>query len=244
MRYAARNSLAPDENITISVNEPLTAVDTSRIHLMLGVDSLWEEKPFIVARDSANLLAYTIYGEWRNGQKYRLLVDSAAFTSIYGNNNIRMELNFEVPAVERFAALFVTLRNYDNGQAYVQLLRGDKPFRTVKADGDHADFFYITPGKYYLRMFVDQNGNGTWDTGLFGERRQPEPVYYYPQEIELRASWDTEQDWDVRSTPLVSQKPAAITKQKAEKKREIVRRNAERLLKKQKEQQQRNKNKR
>lgn len=244
MRYSARGSIAPDENVGIQVNEPLATVDTSRIHLMLAVDSLWKERPMLITRDSASLLSYTVYGEWRNGQKYKLQIDSAAFTSIYGNNNIRMELSLDVPAAEAFASLFVTLSNYDNGQAYVQLLKGDKPFRTVKASGDHADFFYITPGKYYLRMFVDQNGNGEWDTGLFSGQRQPEPVYYYPGEIELRASWDTDQDWNVRSTPLARQKPLAITKQKAERKREALHRNAERLAKKQKGEQKRQRNRR
>ncbi len=244
MRYNARNSIAPNENISIFMNEPLTKVDTSRINLMLAVDTLWETRPFIISRDTSNLLAYTVYGEWRNGQKYKLRIDSAAFTSIYGNNNIKMEMNFDVPLAETFASLFVTLKNYDNGQAYVQLLKGDKPFRTVKADGDHADFYYITPGKYYLRMFVDQNNNEIWDTGLFAEGRQPEPVYYCPTDIELKANWDNEFEWDVRSTPLTEQKPKEITKQRAEKKREILHRNAERALKKQKEEQKRKKNKR
>lgn len=244
MRYNARNSLAPNENIALFVNEPLTKVDTSRIHLMLSVDSLWEERPFLISRDTANLLAYTLYGEWRNGQKYKLQIDSAAFESIYGNNNIKMEMNFDVPLADTYASLFVTLKNYDNGQAYVQLLKGDRPYRTLKADGDHADFYYLTPGKYYLRMFVDQNGNGIWDTGLFSEKRQPEPVYYCPEEMELKASWDSEYAWDVRSTPLANQKPKAITKQRVEKKREILHRNAERALKKQKEEQKRQKNKR
>ena len=244
MRYNAMNNLAPNENITFLLNEPLTKIDTSRIHLSLEVDSLWEERPFIISRDSANLLSYTVFGEWRNGQKYKLQIDSAAFTSIYGNNNIKMEMSFSVPTAEAYASLFVTLSNYDNGQAYVQLLKGDKPYRTVKADGDHADFYYITPGKYYLRMFVDQNGNGKWDTGLFAEQLQPEPVYYFPTEIELRASWDSDQEWNVRATPLEKQKPKEITKQRAEKKREIQHRNADRLLKKQKEEQKKQRNKR
>ena len=214
MRYNAISSLAPNENITFLLNEPLTKVDTSRIHLSLGVDTLWEERPFIISRDSANMLSYTVFGEWRNGQKYKLLIDSAAFTSIYGNNNIKMEMNFSVPTAESYASLFVTLSNYDNGQAYVQLLKGDKPYRTVKADGDHADFYYLTPGKYYMRMFVDQNGNDKWDTGLFAEQKQPEPVYYFPTEIELRASWDSEQEWNVRSTERL------LKKQKEEQKKQ------------------------
>jgi hypothetical protein len=179
------------------------------------------------------MLSYTFYGEWRNDQKYRLRLDSAAFTSIYGNNNIRLEMNFGIPSADNFASLFVTLSNYDNGQAYVTLLHGDKPYRTVKADGDHADFYYLTPGDYYMRLFVDQNNNGVWDTGLYSEGRQPEPVYYYPGKIELKRGWDSEQPWDVRSTPLIKQKPAAITKQKAEAKRKIQNRNALRLQRKQ-----------
>ena len=117
----------------------------------------------------------------------------------------------------------------------MQLLNGsDKPVRTVKAEGDHADFFYLMPGNYYLRLFVDQNGNGEWDTGLYSEERQPEPLYYYPDVIELRAQWDTELPWNVRSTPLEKQKPDRITRQKADRKKTIQNRNAQRELNKRK----------
>lgn len=235
MRYSANSKMAPTDNLHIIMNEPIENIDTARIHLMLAIDSLWEEKPFLIERDSNNLLGYTIFGEWRPDQKYRLLVDSAAFTGIYGNNNLKLEMNFAVPPLDTYASLFVTLSNYDNGQAYVQLLNGsDKPVRTVKAEGDHADFFYLMPGNYYLRMFVDQNGNGEWDTGLYSEERQPEPLYYYPDVIELRAQWDTELPWNVRSTPLEKQKPDRITRQKADRKKTIQNRNAQRELNKRK----------
>jgi hypothetical protein len=83
-----------------------------------------------------------------------------------------------------------------------------------------------------MRMFVDQNNNGEWDTGLFSEKKQPEPVYYYPEAIELRARWDTELPWNVRSVPLIEQKPEQITKQKPDRKKTILNRNAQRELKK------------
>lgn len=233
IRYYSKGTMAPTDNIKFLVNEPIQNIDSTRIHLMLQVDSLWEERPFIVENDSGSLLAYTLFGEWRPDQKYRLRVDSAALTSIYGNNNLPLVLNFTIPPLEAYASLFVTLSNYDNGQAYVELLNnGDRPVRTVKAEGDHADFFYLSPGKYYMRMFVDQNGNGEWDTGLFAEKRQPEPVYYFPEQIELRAQWDTELPWNVRATPLIKQKPEKITRQKPDRKKTILNRNAERERKK------------
>lgn len=233
LRYNAAGSIAPDENISIKVSEPIDKVDTGRIHLDLAVDSTWTPRPFIISRDSSDMLSYTIYGEWRSGQKYRLRLDSAAFTSIYGNNNIKLEINFNIPEADSYASLFVTLSNYDNGTAFVTLLKGDKPYRTVRARGDHADFYYLIPGEYYMRLFVDQNGNGKWDTGLFSEKRQPEPVYYYPGKLQLKRGWDTEQAWDVRARVLDKQKPAAITKQKADIKRKIQHRNALRLQRKQ-----------
>lgn len=243
MRYKAVTHLAPNENIHINLNEPISRIDTSRLHLMLIEDSVPHPRDLVISRDSGTLLSYTIYGEWRSAQKYKLVIDSAAFTSIYGNNNIKMEMNFDIPATNTYASLFVTLSNYDNGQAYVQLLNADHPIATAKADGDHADFFYITPGKYYLRMFVDENGNGKWDTGLYSSERQPEPVYYYPDSVVLKSSWDTELPWDVRSTPIAKQKPLAITRQKGDIKRTATNRNAERAKRKQKEEQKRQRNK-
>ena len=232
IRYFSKGTMAPTDNLKFLVNEPLEKIDSARVHLMLAVDTLWEEQPFIIENDTNNMLGYTLYGEWRPDQRYKLRVDSAAFTSIYGNNNLPLEMGFSIPPLDTYASLFVTLSNSDNGQAYVQLLNGDKPTRTVKADGDHADFFYLSPGQYYMRMFVDQNNNGEWDTGLFSEKKQPEPVYYYPEAIELRARWDTELPWNVRSVPLIEQKPEQITKQKPDRKKTILNRNAQRELKK------------
>ena len=45
----------------------------------------------------------------------------------------------------------------------------------------------MNPGTYYARLFIDRNGNGKYDTGNYSEKRQPEEVSYYPQELELKA---------------------------------------------------------
>ena len=77
-------------------------------------------------------------------------------------------------------------------------------------------------------MFVDRNENGVWDTGNYDDHQLPEEVYYYPRPFELRAMWDTSQDWRPLATPLYRQKPAAITKQKPDKEKQPKNRNAER----------------
>lgn len=92
-----------------------------------------------------------------------------------------------------------------------------------------ADFYYVNPGSYYARAIVDLNGNGKWDAGDYEKGLQPEPVYYYPGQLQLRAGWDINQDWNLTATPLIQQKPDAIKKQKADPKKTIKNRNAERL---------------
>ena len=110
----------------------------------------------------------------------------------------------------------------------VSLQSNDKVIKEVAAEHQQAEFYYLKPETYYLRLFVDSNHNGIWDTGDYAKDRQPEAVYYYPGKIECKAKWDLTESWNPTSTPLYQQKPGAITKQKADKQKTIRRRNAER----------------
>ncbi len=88
--------------------------------------------------------------------------------------------------------------------------------RTVDVDfkTKNAAFYYLNPGKYSARIIIDTNNNGKWDTGDFEKNIQPEDVYYYPQFIEFKANWTTNQDWNVTETPLPKQKLNELKKQK------------------------------
>ena len=53
-------------------------------------------------------------------------------------------------------------------------------------------------------------------------------MFYFPKPIEVKAKWDIEQDWNIRSIETCKQKPLEITKQKPDKKKDIKSRNRER----------------
>ena len=91
----------------------------------------------------------------------------------------------------------------------------DKVVKSIKAENNRADFFYVTPGDYYLRLFIDRNGDGVWNTGAYDQELQPEEVFYFPKPLSLKARWEFEQDWEVRGIPLDQQKPAELSKQKS-----------------------------
>lgn len=226
-------SLAPNENMFFKVKEPLAKIDTGHIHLYLKHDSVMQEAPYIFQQDGVSILAYKMYAEWRPEQKYKVVIDSAAFVSIYGHACKKVEFDFIVPSLDSYSSLFFTLNGVQDTTAMVELLSSaDKVVNIVRSKHGRADFYFIKPGNYYARLFIDKNGNGKWDEGNFGNGILPEETYYYPGKLVLKARWDVSQDWDIHSVPLIHQKPQEITKQKPDKAKQIQNRNAERERKK------------
>ena len=84
----------------------------------------------------------------------------------------------------------------------------DAPVKEVTTTTGTAEFFYVKPDTYYLRMIVDANANGRWDTGDYATLQQPDEVYYYPEEIVCKAKWDITQAWNPTARELYRQKPA------------------------------------
>jgi hypothetical protein len=58
-------------------------------------------------------------------------------------------------------------------------------------------FPLLDAGFYRIRVIYDLNGDRKWTTGDFTKHRQPEPVSYYPTEIELKTGWELDQSWDI-----------------------------------------------
>ena len=106
---------------------------------------------------------------------------------------------------------------------WTKYIGGDpEPLEKVLAQVDvthgKAHLHNITPGTYYLRLTIDRNGNGRWDTGNYALHLQPEEVYYLPHKLKLRANWDMEQQWNIYETALDQQKPLEIKRNKPDSK--------------------------
>ena len=67
---------------------------------------------------------------------------------------------FKVKQPEDYANLFMTVAGLDSVQVVVELLSsGDQPVRrAIKPVGaSRAEFRLVDPGKYYARLFIDEN---------------------------------------------------------------------------------------
>jgi hypothetical protein len=234
MKLEAPAQLDPDRNITITFPTPLATIDTSAIHLYAKHDTLWYVSRFQVdTLDTYLETRYQIRGEWRPEVEYSLEFDSLAFTDIYGHTTDKRKAGFKVRGLDEYAVIMLTLTGFEGKPVIAQLIdNSDKVVKQTFTETGVADFYYVEPHTYYLRMFVDENRNGRWDTGDYDLRRQAEAVYYYPKEIECRAKWDLPLTWNPTATPVEQQKPSALIKQKSEKRRNVKSRNLERARQK------------
>jgi hypothetical protein len=117
------------------------------------------------------------FGAGNDSLEYRLITSSYAD---YGNLRIRLEGTYSFPLLLQLTDTKGTL------------------VREINATEEQLfEFNLLEPKKYLLRAVFDANANGQWDTGNFFEKRQPEKVVYFPQEIEVRANWELEQAFPI-----------------------------------------------
>ncbi len=230
VKYNVKQQMDPDYLATFEMPTPLARCDTSAIHLYTKIDTLWYNTPYEFRRKDSTLRTYEFIAEWQPDTEYSLEIDSAAFVDIYGFASVAYKQGIKVRSMDDYATLLMQLNGINDTTVIVELLdKGDKAIKQVRVQGGNAEFFYLTPGSYYLRAFVDRNGNGKWDTGCYDDDLQAEEVYYYPQAIECKAKFDVTLPWNLKGTPLPRQKPGVITKQKPDKEQQKLRnRNAER----------------
>ncbi len=231
VKVGVSSQLDPDKNISFTFDTPLEKVDTAGIHLYAKHDTLWYRAPFEFSNQGNRI--YQLRGEWRPDVEYSLEVDSAAFQDIYGLVSDPVKQGFKVNSLDTYGTLLVNIvSDKDSLPLLVQLLNvQDAVVKEVKAVNGVAEFYYLKPDKYYMRMIVDRNGNGKWDTGDYDKDQQAEEVYYYPGFIECKEKWDMTETWNPTERILSRQKPSAITKQKPEKEKKIKNQNAERAKK-------------
>jgi len=225
--------ITPLQNVRINVPVPLERCDTSAVHLYSKIDTIWYNAPHVVRQLSTR--QYEVTADWKPNTEYSLEIDSAAFKSIYGLENNALKQGVKVGNPDDFSTLVVEISGAPitaSDTAAVVIVRlldnSGKLLREEKAKGGKVEFQYVKPATYYLSAFCDMNGNGVWDTGVYDEDRQAEPVFYFTEEIECKAKWDVSRRWNLTATARYKQKPSKIIKQKPEQAKKLKNRNLDR----------------
>ncbi len=220
-RLSSGNTQDLDKPMVFKSPTPVASIDTAGVRMEVEVDSVWYPvvAPRLSRAEPLRPMLFTAPYEWEEATKYRLTIDSAAITDIFGLHNDKIEQVITTKANADYSTLAFNISGLDGRPAVVELLQTDKVVSTTPVKGDNVLIEYINPGAYYVRLFIDADGDGKWSTGSVADSIQPEEVYYYPRKINLKKNWDVEQDWNINELPVDLQKPIEIKKNKPKRKK-------------------------
>lgn len=206
-------SLEVYDTVRFIFKEPIKEIISDSIELKLKVDTILQDVDYSIMFDDSicKKRMYLLFKKELGGE-YQLRLDSASIISIYGNTINEFNKPFRIKKLEDYSNLYIKFNeNVENG--IVQLLNEKEVVvRECPVVNAEAYFEDLNPAAYYIRMFIDANGNKKWDTGNLEEKKQPETMYYYPKKLQLRANWDMEETWPYKSLDVLKQRPEDLVK--------------------------------
>jgi hypothetical protein len=112
------------DSIVLKFDTPIAAIDPGGVHLEVKRDTLWVPYDGMVPQlrlvDDGNPMRYWLPVTTLPDSTYRLTIDSAAVTSVYGLHNDKLSKELKVKGLEQYANVFFKVNVKDS--AFVELL--------------------------------------------------------------------------------------------------------------------------
>jgi uncharacterized protein (DUF2141 family) len=187
--------LSPEDSLLIILPKPVVAWDSKRIQFITGPDELvlLPDEAYSWNDVSNRLRIDRAYLPLR--EKFDLSIEKGAFVGIENDTTDAFRQNFQFQDLEQYGIMeggikdvtgkfiFQLISTVNNLIAYEQISNGK------------FSFLHVEPGQYIVRVIHDKNQNGYWDIGNFITKTKPEPIYYLPGKIKLKANFQLTDLW-------------------------------------------------
>lgn len=188
-------SKEPHKDLVIVSSSPAEDIDLNKIKLEVIKDTIFSAVDFEIIRDSLNPIKLKVKSEFIEQSDYRLIYEDGFIKDINGLENIGDTVEITVLSSSEYGNLLLNFIDAD--KSYIlQLMVGDKIIREEYSKNGVVEFSFIKPDSYKMRAIEDINDNKRWDAGDYSKRLQAEPVYYYPEEYEIRSNWNHDIEWN------------------------------------------------
>ncbi len=180
----------------VEFSSPVRSFDSS---LVVFTDTLYRpQRPYTIQLDSTghNLV---ISHRWKLETFYSLIFKKGFAADSTGRSFPKEDtILFRTKGEAEYGLLkiqFAGLRFEDN--PVLQFFEGEKLVRSHPLTGNTFLDKLFKPGQYEIRILLDKNKNGIWDTGDYYMRRQPERTLAVDQKISVKGNWENEYSIDM-----------------------------------------------
>lgn len=191
--------------LKITLYRPLSGIDSSRVYLSYDDKGIEVEASYHLTIDSGQIFINT---QWQPDKTYTLRLIKAWAKDTSGQELAPGKYIFHTKTLNDYATLNINVDTAYIGRQYLlMLLKDGKSIWQKAAITGKLSVPLLSPGDYTLRLVVDGNENGQWDTGDLLKRRHAEKVIPYKGKILLKEGWINDVDFkDNREADKASNK--------------------------------------
>ncbi len=195
---AVEKEITPSNYFTLKSSNYITQTDNSKIEVYKNKDSKNKEPvAFETEIDSTNAKNVNIKFPIAFDSEYQIRINAKAFKDFLGNENSDT-LTYTITTKKQsdYGNLNIRIQNKPAFKFFFQLLTEKyQVVESIYGENETFEFKNLKPGKYLVRILVDENNNGVWDPADLETFTPAEKTYIYPQPIDVRAFWNINEVW-------------------------------------------------
>jgi hypothetical protein len=179
--------------LIVELHKPLAEIDSSRIFLSYDDNGIDVEAVRKLGADSSDI---TIYSTWQADRIYTLRLVKGWARDTSGAELPPGKYFFRTKRTEDYGTLRLHIDSALTGKNFVLYIQKetDSIYQQAILSAD-ITLPLLQPGNYILRIILDENENGKWDTGNLFEKKHAEKVISYPGNVVLKSGWENEIDF-------------------------------------------------
>ena len=176
------------DTLFFSTNNPIIKIDTSRINFVHTDSINISYEAFISKKEST--VGFIFEKKFKTSYKLNLYPD--ALVDIFETSNDTINSQFRTRSLEDYGEISLSIQNPEMVPVIIQLtdINDATVAQETSSENKIISFKYLIPKKYKIRIIYDTNNNGKWDTGNYLQKKQAEPVEYFPDIQEVRPNWE------------------------------------------------------
>lgn len=176
------------DTLIFTSNNPITKIDSTKVNF-IDKDSV--KVPFELAPEKNTNRVKLLFDKKINNS-YRLTLLPNVFTDIFNTKNDSLLYTFNTKEAEDYGSIILNVNKKTSSPIIIELLSESNKTvirRKILTQGTSLEFDLLPSGRYLIRSIIDSNKNGSWDTGNYLNKIQPEKVIYYSEVFNIRANW-------------------------------------------------------
>jgi len=183
--------------VQVTFTKPVKIFNSNRVNLSYDSSGVSVEEPVFRKDDTAKKNVLLLQSDWIENTVYTLRLLKGFAQDSAGTDAMPSRYTFRTRRDDDYAKLHIHLpsKYYGDGFVFVLLSGNDTVYQRTVSD-TMIHFTRLQPATYSMRVIVDKNKNGKWDTGDLLEGLQPEIVIPYLTPITLKAGWENLIDFE------------------------------------------------